>query len=65
MALIVILCSFGKKNEKAKEAPEKLVETPQEDISTLKKHGDGEFADTSQISYTLLDTYKNTTSSIN
>ena len=64
MALIVILCSFGKKSEKTKEAAEQPIAVP-ENESTVKKGRDGDLVETSQMSYTLLDTYKNTTSSIN
>lgn len=69
MALVVILCSFGKKSEKSeksKEAvPEQPVPNPQNLNTTAKKTEDDDFAESSHMSYTLLDTYKNSTSSIN
>jgi hypothetical protein len=66
MALVVILCSFGKKSEKSKEADhEQPVQNPQNLNTTAKKTEDDDFAESSHMSYTLLDTYKNSTSSIN
>jgi ABC-type transport system involved in multi-copper enzyme maturation permease subunit len=66
MALVVILCSFGKKSEKSKEAdPEQPVPNPQNLNTIAKITEDDDFAESSHMSYTLLDTYKNSTSSIN
>jgi hypothetical protein len=67
MMMVVILYSFGKKSEKKKsdtppESPvdEKTISEQIDSVERSKNHDDS-----SNLSYTLLDTYKNTVSSLN
>ena len=65
MALVVILCSFGKKSESTKDIPVQPVADLQNENSVVKKAEDDDVSESSHLSYTLLDTYKNSASSIN
>jgi len=67
MMMVVILFSFGKKSEKKKSdtppeslVDEKTISEQTETVEPSKTHDDS-----SHLNYTLLDTYKNTVSSLN